>query len=204
MFLLFSIITGVLAQSAGDYRSAGNGDFDQAGTWETYNGSSWVAASAPPDENDGTVTIQSGHTITIDADHTVNSLDVYGTLDVVIDIVFTALGNIHVYPSGTMNVDDKPLLPILPFTNPAAIAVYGNFINEGTVDFQDALVVVAGNFESTGSTSMNNPDFLDTGNIVVGGDVTGNFDFGGDAEGQLSAVNHGAIDDQNPTDYYVT
>ncbi len=79
-----------------------------------------------------------------------------------------------------------------------------HFFNEGTVVFEDALVVVAGNFESTGSTSMNNPGFLDTGNIVVGGDVTGNFDFGGDAENQLSAVNPGATVDLTPSDSYGT
>ncbi|MCP4309917.1 MAG: hypothetical protein GY790_01520, partial [Bacteroidetes bacterium] len=201
MFLLFSFLAGVLAQSTGDYRSAATGDFDQAGTWETYNGSSWVAAAAPPDENDGTVSIQAGHTVTVDADHTVNNLDVYGILDVQIETVLTVLGDIHVYPGGTMNVDDNP---IWPPSDPATIAVYGNFFNEGTVVFEDALVVVAGNFESTGSTSMNNPGFLDTGNIVVGGDVTGNFDFGGDAENQLSAVNPGATVDLTPSDSYGT
>ena len=204
MFLLFSFIAGALAQTAGDYRSSGNGDFDQAGTWETYNGSAWVPASAPPDENDGTVTIQSIHTVTITADATINNLDVYGTLNVEIETVLTVLGDIHVYPSGTMNVDDKPTWPLFPIIDPAAIAVYGNFINEGTVDFQDALVVVAGNFDSTGSTSMNNPGLLDIGNIVVGGNVTGNFDFGGDAEGQLSAVNPGATVDLTPPDSYGT
>ncbi len=201
MFLLFSIFTGILAQSEGDYRSAGSGDFDQAGTWQIYSLGSWIAASTAPDDTNGTVTIQSGHTVNIDADHTINDLAIYGTLHVEIDIVLTVLGDIHVYPSGTMNVDDRPLIT---FDDPAVIAVYGNFINEGTVVFEDALVVVAGNFESTGSTSMNNPFILDAGNIVVGGDVTGNFDFGGDAEGQLSAVNPGATVNINPTDTYGT
>ena len=55
------------AQSAGDYRTATSGQWDQAGTWETYNGSAWVAASVSPDSSDGVLTIRNGHTVTIDA-----------------------------------------------------------------------------------------------------------------------------------------
>ena len=45
------------AQSAGDYRSIGNGNWNDATKWETYNGSSWVAASTYPGQNPGTGTV---------------------------------------------------------------------------------------------------------------------------------------------------
>src|SRR5688572_1406918 len=49
------------AQSVGDYRSIGNGNWNDATKWETYNGSSWVSTTTYPGENPGTgkVTIMS-------------------------------------------------------------------------------------------------------------------------------------------------
>lgn len=41
------------AQSAGDYRSAATGDWNQTSTWQTYNGSTWVAAASTPTFADG-------------------------------------------------------------------------------------------------------------------------------------------------------
>ena len=42
------------AQSAGDYRSVGNGNWNDPTKWETYNGSSWVSAATYPGQNPGT------------------------------------------------------------------------------------------------------------------------------------------------------
>jgi hypothetical protein len=42
------------AQSAGDYRSVGNGNWNDPTKWETHNGSSWIAASTYPGQNSGT------------------------------------------------------------------------------------------------------------------------------------------------------
>lgn len=54
------------AQNVGDYRSVTSGDPSVAATWETWDGSAWVAAtSAPSASND--VYIQSGDTITLSA-----------------------------------------------------------------------------------------------------------------------------------------
>lgn len=72
--LLIVLIIGASASAAfglaaGDYRSAAAGpaNWATAGSWQTYNGTSWVAATTYPGQNAGTyeVTIQSGHTITI-------------------------------------------------------------------------------------------------------------------------------------------
>ncbi len=57
------------AQTVGDYRSVVNGNWGTIGTWETYNGSAWVAASAvppvvPPYAN---ITIQAGDTVIVEA-----------------------------------------------------------------------------------------------------------------------------------------
>jgi hypothetical protein len=46
MVLFFSALS--FSQEAGDYRSAANGIWSAAGTWETFDGAAWVAAVAAP------------------------------------------------------------------------------------------------------------------------------------------------------------
>jgi hypothetical protein len=51
--------------AAGDYRSAATGNWNVTATWQTWNGSAWVAASVTPAGGAGTnITIQSIHTVT--------------------------------------------------------------------------------------------------------------------------------------------
>jgi len=63
------ISVAVFAQSTGDYSSVGNGNWNDPTKWETYNGSSWAAASAYPGQNPGTgsVTITNNTEIKITA-----------------------------------------------------------------------------------------------------------------------------------------
>ena len=63
---------------SGDYRSAASGSASTVATWQTYNGSAWVAASTTPTAT-ATVTIQSGHTVQMDAALSWGSLVVAGT-----------------------------------------------------------------------------------------------------------------------------
>lgn len=68
--LALSIVTctstlTALAQNAGDYRTAASGNWNGVGTWETFDGSGWVAASVTPTAaNAGVITIQSPHCVT--------------------------------------------------------------------------------------------------------------------------------------------
>ncbi|HTX19177.1 MAG TPA: T9SS type A sorting domain-containing protein [Bacteroidota bacterium] len=66
MMLLFGV-QFLSAQAAGDYMSAGSGNWGDATTWQTYNGTQWVPASTPPPDTSGTVTIHAGNTVTIAA-----------------------------------------------------------------------------------------------------------------------------------------
>lgn len=68
--LLFALLCTnfVLAQTTGDYRSAGTGNWSTLATWETFNGTAWVAATvAPTATNAQAITIRNGHTVTITA-----------------------------------------------------------------------------------------------------------------------------------------
>jgi Secretion system C-terminal sorting domain/Fibronectin type III domain len=66
-----SILIGytVLAQSSGDYRSNGSGNWNDPTKWETYNGSTWVSTTTYPGQNSGTgaVTIKIFHELKLTA-----------------------------------------------------------------------------------------------------------------------------------------
>ena len=72
--ILILIVSTILAftasaQSAGDYRSIANGNWNNAANWEIYNGSSWVNTNTYPGQNPGTgaVTIMTETEIKITA-----------------------------------------------------------------------------------------------------------------------------------------
>ena len=61
--------------SSGDYRSnTTSGTWATAGSWQTHNGSEWVAAATAPSSSNGIITIRSGHTITVGAAVTVDQV----------------------------------------------------------------------------------------------------------------------------------
>jgi hypothetical protein len=74
LILMFLFIVGLIStrvlfgQNTGDFRSAQNGNWGDLTTWQTYNGSSWVAASTIPDTtSSAAVTILSPHNVTVAA-----------------------------------------------------------------------------------------------------------------------------------------
>jgi hypothetical protein len=79
--LLFLLLAGkISAQAIGDYQSAGSGNWNALATWQTWNGSAWIAAVATPTSANGVITIQAGHTVTITANVTIDDVVVNGTL----------------------------------------------------------------------------------------------------------------------------
>lgn len=52
-------------QSTGDYRTAGTGDWNNAATWQRFDGVTWVAAATYPTSTAGAIAIRNNHTITI-------------------------------------------------------------------------------------------------------------------------------------------
>jgi len=66
----------VLGQAAGDYRSFTSGPWGTAGTWETFNGTAWVAAGAAPTSANGAITIQSPHVVTVAANVSIDQTTV--------------------------------------------------------------------------------------------------------------------------------
>jgi hypothetical protein len=91
--LLLSLINTPCAQTAGDYRSKQNGAWHVASSWQTFNGSTWVDASAFPSYASGTITILSGHTITSSA---TDSAD---------QVVINSGGTLNIF-GGTLTITD--------------------------------------------------------------------------------------------------
>ncbi|MDX1334010.1 MAG: hypothetical protein R3252_13355, partial [Robiginitalea sp.] len=67
LFIIMAFLTRVSAQQVDDYRSAGSGNWTDAGNWEVFDGTNWVAATTYPGEVGGTniVSIQNGNTISL-------------------------------------------------------------------------------------------------------------------------------------------
>lgn len=73
--LLLSISCSFLkAQAVGDYQSAGTGNWNVIGTWQTWNGVAWVVPGATPNNTNGVITILAGHTVTITANVTIDDV----------------------------------------------------------------------------------------------------------------------------------
>ncbi|WP_017729780.1 Ig-like domain-containing protein [Nafulsella turpanensis] len=63
---LFSLLSmAAFSQTAGDFRSAASGNWNDPATWQTFNGTSWVAASNYPTSTDGYIILVGGNTVTI-------------------------------------------------------------------------------------------------------------------------------------------
>jgi len=85
--ICFLILIGrtIAAQSLNDFRSIGDGDWNNNGTWERFNGSTWVPAVFAPQLADGRITVRTGHTVTmVNSDELVDDVVVDGTL--IIDV----------------------------------------------------------------------------------------------------------------------
>ncbi|MEI6393828.1 MAG: cadherin-like domain-containing protein [Verrucomicrobiota bacterium] len=64
-----------ITYTGADYRSKQTGNWNDTTTWQTYDGSSWVAASATPNANNN-VYIQSVHTVTLQQNEACSDLHI--------------------------------------------------------------------------------------------------------------------------------
>lgn len=75
-FIAFFSFQFSIAQTSGDYRSIATGDWSIATNWETYNGTSWVAASQAPNSSNGIISIRSGDSIQLSIATTVDQVNI--------------------------------------------------------------------------------------------------------------------------------
>src|ERR1700686_724778 len=121
----------VPVDTAGDYRSTVSGNWNDIATWETFNGTTWVAASETPTSADGVITIRDPHTVP-------------GTADVSADQLTIDAGGTLVVSSGVPLTIDNGAGPDL--------TVNGTATNGGTLTLAaNSLMNVGGSFTSSGT-----------------------------------------------------
>lgn len=115
------------AQTIGDYRSTTSGNWASSATWQSYNGTTWVAASSYPGQSAGNyaVTIQSGNTVTIPntgiTTQHIGTIYIHGTLSLQGDnsgVLFTLntdklIVTPNLTPKATIYFDKKVTLKLL-------------------------------------------------------------------------------------------
>ena len=69
------LVSSLVAQNDGDYRSAATGNWDQPGSWEVLTDGSWTPASSAPTAADGIITIRDGHTISVTSTVTADQIE---------------------------------------------------------------------------------------------------------------------------------
>ncbi len=109
--------------AAGAYRTAQSGDWNLASTWQKFDGTAWVAATASPTSTDGTITIRSGHTVTVTANLTIDQTIVEAGAHLVI-----GTGNITLTIAGGPGTDLTVLGTLQNASN-------NDIITTGTVGF---------------------------------------------------------------------
>lgn len=114
-----------------EYRSITSGNWSTLSTWQRYNGSSWVAATAVPTSAHKLITVQSGHTVTVTANVTVDEVVVSsgGTLSLNTGITLTVANG-----SGT------------------DFSVSGTFRNAGTVTINSSATIA---YQASGTYQHN-------------------------------------------------
>ncbi len=194
-FTLFLFSLNVFSQTTGDFRSFQNGDWTVNTTWETYNGSAWVSATAGqiPSNTTNLTTVRTGHTVTINANAecnnltvtetlqgTANSLTVYGNLtnNGVLDLwnttgtalVFAGTGSAIF--SGTGATTDISTIEINKDVLASTVQLAtSNFSVQGTTaSTARFLTLTTGTFRVSGSFTFSSQTFIGNTNLVLNND----------------------------------
>lgn len=142
MFFVLVSLTG-FAQTIGDYRSVGTGEWTNVNSWQTWNGSNWILATSYPGQNAGTyaVAIQAGSSIIVQSSLITNAM---GTV--------TINGALNILANQTFTLSTM-LLSVTKNLNPPATI---NFGNKAVLQLPDNAEIVVGQGALSGSCSNNN------------------------------------------------
>lgn len=192
LMVLFVCLFGntVIGQSVGDYRSNGNVTFTASTNWQKWNGSSWITATLAPTSlsSANTITVLSPNTASVSGTVALSaSLAVSGAVNLANNTVFT-LGSNSNWSNITINSGGLFNMPNSPGSASATLILYGNYYNNGTTDFWKSIVVITGDLLSPSTSALQNQ-----GNVIVGGNIIGDFDLtGGSGGSQIYPVNPNA------------
>ena len=158
--LLLAFNGQTTAAAAGDYRSFTTGNWNAVGTWETYNGVSWVAAVSTPTSANGVIEIQAGHTVSVTAIVTADQvlIDATGTLAVTTAALTIANGaGTDLTVNGNLDVSNT-----ISFSGSSSFDVNGVGIlrSTGTMTLNaGTIATVSGRFKREGGTMTTTAGF---------------------------------------------
>ena len=165
-----------------NFRSAANGNWSNAATWERFDGGDWVAAAATPSSADGVITLRSGHTVTVTADVTVDQVVVAagGQVTVSSGITWTVAdgAGTDLDLSGTLLVNGS-------LSATSAVTVKSGATLGGTGAIDGNVTVNSGGTVAPG---------VGVGTLTVGGSVT--FESGSTCTVEVSASPNGNVCDK--------
>ncbi len=174
------------ADSPGDYRSAASGNWNDTTTWQTFDGSNWVAASDTPTSEK--VTIQTGDTVDVTRRVAVDQVIVQfgGTITNAQNLTLggsgTALdifGTVHA--EGLQTAADGTILTNtiwpLAFGSSTIVENGGNLaVNGGDLDVDGTLLVAGGTVTTASGDDLTGSGTLtiSNGTVTVGAPGQGN------------------------------
>jgi hypothetical protein len=183
----------VTAQTAGDYRSAGNGNWTNVNSWQRYDGINWTTAPAAPGPSDGEVIILPGHNITVNQNLTADqvAVSVGATLTLDLSLYITdgpgedlIVHGTLMWESGTIGNAANPGTAVFTAGASVSMITTGNkgigcsITNNGHIDWQDGPWYFGNSIHS----------FTNNGTITISGNNTmQNF------SGGASLINNGTI-----------
>lgn len=157
------------------------------GDWNTAT--NWSPSGIPTSTDD--LIIPSGKTITISSDSFAQSVSLSGSLNINNGIRLT-VGSVS--SNGNFTVNSGGSFSMGSGSDLATLIVYGNYINNGSTDFWKSDVVITGDLLSPTTSTLQKQ-----GNVVVGGNIIGNFNITGSEVGVIYAVNPNATVTITPT-----
>lgn len=166
---------------AGDYRSRQTGDWNNSGTWQYFNGSSWVNASNYPGQNAGTgnVYILIGHTVSFNTTPTnpIGNLILLGSLTHSGNASRSlTISNDLSILSGTLNLSTSNTR-VTTFYIGGDFSMSGGAITEtresGAIVFNGSsthtFIKTGGTISNTINFTVNSPSTLDMGTYILDG-----------------------------------
>jgi hypothetical protein len=192
IFFCCSLLLIAAQTNAQNYRSAGTGNWNVAGTWQVESpagSGNWIGASSFPNTTNDTVLIRNGHTVTINTSPiTIRRLVVGEGTSGVLQFDNTSgrtltvgAGGVAIASGGQFNASGTPQ-DNGNDTHTLTIQNGGSLTNNGTISFRipdgasffDIVNInLSGNLAGTGTSTFNNIQFNGTTNqtITIGGTV---------------------------------
>jgi hypothetical protein len=185
-----------MAQTAGDYRTAASGNWNNTATWERYDGVTWIANPAVPTSADGAIAIRNGHNVTLTAPVTADQLTVEtgGTL------TLSSFGNNLTINDGAgtdLTVDGT--LALGP-TNITASPATATAVINGTFNWTDGTMAINTTASATATVNLSGNVQKNINNSTFTNDGVMNWATGASSGGIFfnsgHLINNGTINEQ--------